>query len=620
MSLLATCSDQTLENIVYRLNASEVLRLLTCGSRILSSKILQSTRQLCFVWRGFGRPRWPKSISQFRYLSEFQLSMDDETPYLPCEGVEIEGLPKTLRSLDLAYFDPVSSIYKPSSQGGIKVEPYDFATHLPALESLRLSGWPPLVSLVGMNFPMTLTRLEISMEETFDGVSMIKDLPSTIKHLKLGMLQGSSDDSLWKFPPELETFDMWCQEQDGNWIVKLPQTVTSISILTIQDKFKYAKYWKDLPRNLKKLSFYGPEESPDAETFLFLPPSLEEMHWSFSSNNQPLKEKETIAPILRALPSSLTNWTFDGFHVPNELLEIVPTGSKTLILADASPLTPLPTNLTNLTLISGSILPQDAESFPQTLKHLIIDHVSDELMSKLERLQLVRLTCKSGKLTPRGCSLMPRTISYLSIDDRIFTDLECLKMIPDLHILTISTPQHTETEHAAFRDLRAARNLPRSLKRLHLFTSKWVTSEWIKGLEETQLRHLSISYILEIDPSILLHLPRSLTSISVNTPKLLDEHLTNLPPNLKLMECGSWSKCELTNKAMALLPQSTYSIDLSECPQLDDTALSLLPNNLFSFKASWEQVSWFSNRFDPFIRLRPSKPSAEEDGNRWDGW
>jgi hypothetical protein len=535
------------------------------------------------------------------------------------ENVKIAELPRSLKKLYLRYFDPTFDVWKPSlSDGGvISYQMFDFYTHLPELEVLELIGSPAIPSALLALLPSTLVDLSLHCEKEFDAIPMMKHFPRGLRKLSLGQVLNCADEGAWDFPPELDTFDVWLSTQPVYFMHKLPQSLTSFTIMAFGENCVLHPQWKDLPRNLKVFHAYGYDESPSVEYFLQLPQSLESLHWSLLSVHGaiPAMEEDRVRGIWAALPSSLTNIDIDGLSLEPQWLEWMKIKCGKLKITNSSQLGPLPSTLTDICFDSGSLLPTDAQSLPSTLKVLSLETLEDNAAVKLAHLPLTRLSIKKGRLFAQtGVASLPRSLTSLVVGHTLFDSLECFDHLPQLKTFSISTPRErgiapTRLDPAhpgafyALCDPQASFLLPMSVLRISLFTS-CISIEWFRGLKRLNLLYLTITSLSTFPAELLFEcLPESLTSLSGSFEGRTEKAIQALPRGLRRFDDSGWDNGHMPLSAFRFLPPHLYQLSIPQ-DGFQSVEIPHLPPNLYDLTFRWEQPSWFHPSFDRYAKLR----------------
>lgn len=164
------------------------MRLLLCGAHNMRNKVF-ACRSLSFTWYGPGRPRWPSLISSFGRLEHLSLVMDEEVEALPCEGLEMAHLPRSLKCLDLRFFDPLSPLLSATvtPDSCLSYSSLPLTTHLPFLEALVIRTSVELASDALACFAsIPLTRLDLTSPSITWNPSC---WPSTLKSLSLNHVE-----------------------------------------------------------------------------------------------------------------------------------------------------------------------------------------------------------------------------------------------------------------------------------------------------------------------------------------------------------------------------------------------------------------------------------------------
>jgi hypothetical protein len=108
----------------------------------------------------------------------------------------------------------------------------------------------------------------------------------------------------------------------------------------------------------------------------------------------------------------------------------------------------------------------------------------------------------------------------------------------------------------------------------------------MSALKMLQLSSRTSPLRLTWPADFLLHLPKSLTSLSLPTSKLLEpSHLSKLPTGMRYLSLLGESP-GITNEFASLIPRGITHLDMGHCQNIDESCTANLPRNMVSFSVT----------------------------------
>ena len=646
MTSLCFLDHESIGNIVHYLHFPDIWRLELIGSRVLTAKVLSSTRSLYLSFHGLSIPEWPRFVAKYHRLTRLYISNSYTVQHWPICGVNLTILPKTLVSLEIRGYDALMPFVGglPSSKGYNASGIFDFAEYLPNLTSLGIQALDlnPVVRLT--HFPPTLTELTLRTSKNVDFADVLHLFPRSLRRLVLtGVAMDEAKVSNWKrLPDALETLDVTVYSTELAWISMLPVNLNKLEIMAIGDRAHASRMFKDLPRQLTAFSWSGETEDLQMEHLEDLPKTLTSFSWD--------------------------GWTYDGIHLSEAIIDSLPTSLKSLVLTDhrASPNLMIPSNMhfwnkfvaldltesyplscalpstiTDLKFRSGILQLDQIAYLPRaTLQELELADINDNLAIALfpSLSSISRLAINGGRLSTIGASAIPShsTLSTLSVITGLFTSLDAISALPPTlnSLILSSTAEASETlEEHYLRSPLAPKLLPKGLERVFANCEDWMTIKWATALLERQqelakeiqednaqgressaktLKYLAFSSNFSVPEDLIPMLPETLQTFRL-TCKLTDPETTlkGLPRKLRDLSFSFPRNFQGTviNEHLLHLPRHLYELTIGDCGSaINGGANKFLPPNLYKLTMGRVCPIWFKNH-EKFAQM--SRPIVE---------
>jgi hypothetical protein len=319
MWTLVSIPPEVLEPILRELNAYAIGKLWFCGSTQLKKRLGSG------LVRKFdlGVPHWHRKIAfpllalSLPQLTDFRYEVVGE---VPVDGLWAVGasLPRTLTRLELCYANTVSLVNElirlplapfPSLttlllHQRVLTDRVNFANLFPSLQNLRtavanyydLENWkiPPLKTLdlssLGhhMSFDISMAFLNSITDLSLGPGMTPTDFPSQLQRLVMPTFE-LKETSIPTLPRELAWLECRFSDMSEAMVKMLPPCLTHLSCswtsqyFGFDDDFLPEYVIKELPRTLKILHIHWPPM--DAESSVFLPPSLHTFHCALVQQN-----------------------------------------------------------------------------------------------------------------------------------------------------------------------------------------------------------------------------------------------------------------------------------------------------------------------------------------------
>lgn len=557
MGKLTDLSPEILALIVQRY---ESILLWKCGDKRLMTLLAHGGAYSVDLldWLKDTTSRFPKCLGAFVGMRHLRISRG-RSRLMNAEdfGEALKALPTTLETLVLRCKDAILAFRRKESDSLTSL--FDNCKSMPE-KSVEMFEGSPKASIwsVKKKFPRLKTLILGQGISIFSSDDLL-ELPATITSMSAHF--DTTDPAAYaNLPASIETLDYEDspREVDVNLLALLPRTLTSLPFLL--NLSIPAEKWALLPPLLRDARISTEWEPQIAR---FCPPLLNNLSIRFPSGHSALKSPEEYHSLLESLPRSLTALKIvfnqppiisarqgphltDSFHWDS--LSALPRTLNTLhlfTLVDWGSVNSDSSSSSSSSLPSIQVLPASLTDLLLTTSEFFTSPVASVAMRGLTNLQI--LTLRRSQLFQR------RTARVIPIPTN-----------GDGPVARRVIPQQIMERKCTF-DWSILSCLPPSLTDLTLtgpeVSNNGVSQEAFEMLPNN-LQSLSIEFIICLQPSSILALPRSLTSLYLKAVLTLDILLASqLPPSLEMLMMDN---ADIHSDALPLLPRSLTFLHLKK--------------------------------------------------------
>lgn len=579
------------------LHSGDLIRLISIGAPLLTSRISHHGRHLKLTWNSTRYLDFEEVYATLRrfdlvYSVDFQRCFTKKLHWTP---VHLHGWPSSLTSLKLQFFDSINTLM---GSGGLNLT-------LPNLEVLQLSQdmrkWSDKVKSVNFRgLPSCLRVLRLSYPDyLFTAVSQLENLPAQLEELHLDFLGKScSEEDLGRDVHEL---------LEGK--VNLPALPPSITSLYLKHNTSWSWHidWLILPRSLRTLELpsdapviYGAATPIIVGGFNARPGATTIEITSHSHSQTPnlttlicKKSSLELEDLIDLVPPSVTHFDAclvkrgkNGFDAENVALIIAPKLASTLCglseeidrlvfggmipfprLQEIIAISKLYAGIPSSAIIPPSVTKLVSSSLPASLTSPM--QSSPSLGGPMTTPQLVHLTKLqiSDPFPLASLGNLPDTLEHITFfpeDNKTASDLFCRMCAGYL-------PKLTNVNIRREISLHAIKEIPPQLQYLHCR----LVQDMLMPLDDIVLRSWKSSNLV----NLVLFMADWSEQFSPMSPVDVGyiSLWNHLPDSLRVLECAG--PCKPSRQSSVTLPPNLTSLRLQDTT---DAHFNYIPTTDFS--------------------------------------